>query len=321
MYKFIVVPLLFFSIVFSLSSSSWLTIWIGLELNLISFIFILMQEKTIMKTERSIKYFLIQAIGSLIFLLSININIIFYNEISSINALTPPLALIMKSGMAPLHSWTPPVVRKFPPLRLFIFLTVQKLVPIVIIFSSWFILCSWVSVINILVGRIGGIIQSSFYKILVFSSINNIGWIIISLINSFLLFLVFFLIYRLINYLVVKFISIKKIKWIIQVKLNRYPHKLILLSMIISLGGLPPFIGFIPKWIVIRRIFLFIPLLTFMGILLSIFTLFFYLKSAFRILVPVSLNPKSTINLTPPFNFFTLMIINCCSPLMFTLLT
>lgn len=223
--------------------------------------------------------------------------------------------------MAPLHSWTPPVVSKFSPTRLFMFLTIQKLVPIVIIFSSWFSICTWIAFINIVVGRIGGIVQSSFYKILIFSSINNIGWIFISLIQSNLIFLIFFAVYTVMNYLVVKFIKLIKIKWIIQVKLNRFPQKLLFFRLIISLSGLPPFIGFIPKWIVVKKIFFFIPVLAFVRIFISVFTLFFYLKSTLSILIASSRSLKWSLSVHYNFNFFFLIVANRCSPILFIFLT
>nr|YP_009251203.1 NADH dehydrogenase subunit 2 [Bactericera cockerelli]ANA07524.1 NADH dehydrogenase subunit 2 [Bactericera cockerelli] len=320
-YKLIIMPLFVFSIVFAISSYSWLMIWMGMELNLISFIFILMRNKTIMNTESSMKYFMIQAIGSLIFLFSINMNMISYNEISWITALVPPLALILKAGMAPLHSWTPPVVSKFSPTSLFMFLTMQKLVPMVIIFSSWFSICTWIAFINIVVGSIGGIVQSSFYKMLIFSSINNIGWMFMSLMQSNLMFLMFFAVYTVMNYLVVKFIKLMKIKWMIQVKLNSFPQKLLFFSLMMSLSGLPPFMGFIPKWMVVKKIFFFMPVLAFVSIFMSVFTLFFYLKSTLSILIASSSSLKWSLSVHYNFNFFFLIVANSCSPILFIFLT
>lgn len=296
-------------------------IWIGIELNLLSFIFIIIHEKTIFNTERRIKYFIIQAIGSLIFLFAIRINIIFYNESSLINSIVPPLALIFKSGMAPLHSWTPPIVRKFSFLGIFIFLTWQKIVPLFILFTSWSSLIIWIGLINIITGRIRGINQSSLHKILIFSSINNIGWILIRIIESVLLFLLFFLCYTIINFLLIKFICTYKIKWLIQIKSNEINIKFYFLSLIISLAGLPPFLGFLPKWLVIKKLSESFPIFTFTAIIFSVFTLFFYLKSSITIIISYTTTSKWNINSSFKIRLTFILTTNIFRPCLLTLMT
>nr|YP_009048848.1 NADH dehydrogenase subunit 2 [Paratrioza sinica]AID54939.1 NADH dehydrogenase subunit 2 [Paratrioza sinica] len=321
MNKFIILPLFFLSIIFSLSASSWVMIWMGMELNLLSFIFMLLKEKTIMNTESTMSYFMIQAIGSLMFLFVINVNMIFYNEISSINAWAPPLALMLKSGMAPLHSWTPSVVSKFNPSSLFMFLTMQKLVPMVILFSSWFSICTWISFTNIFMGSIGGITQASVHKLLVSSSINNIGWMILCMMQSILMFVIFFFSYTMMNFLTINFVKTFKIKWVVQINSMTYTNKLLFFSLMMSLGGLPPFLGFMPKWLIIKKISSLMPTLVFFSIILSVITLFFYMKMTLTLLVLSSSDLKSRMTWKTSLKYYLFVLFNCLSPLMFVVLT
>nr|YP_010744975.1 NADH dehydrogenase subunit 2 [Trioza frangulae]WET58375.1 NADH dehydrogenase subunit 2 [Trioza frangulae] len=320
-YMYMLFPLYSISIVFSLSASSWMMIWMGMELNLLSFIFIILHEKTILSTESSMKYFMIQAMGSLIFLFAVSMSMIFYNETSLINAIVPPLALILKSGMAPLHSWTPPIVSKFSFLGMFMFLTWQKLVPLFILFSSWFSFITWIAFINIIMGSVGGITQSSLPKMMIFSSINNIGWMLMSMMESVFLFFIFFSCYVVINFLVIKFMSLFNIKWIIQIKSNKMNIKLYFFSFLMSLAGLPPFLGFLPKWLVIKKTWESIPLITFTAIIFSIFTLFFYLKSSVAMMIASSSMVKWNISPSLKMKLIFMMITNSTSPFLFIVLT
>nr|YP_009500753.1 NADH dehydrogenase subunit 2 [Trioza urticae]AWU49107.1 NADH dehydrogenase subunit 2 [Trioza urticae] len=321
MNMYMMFPLYSISIIFSLSASSWMMIWMGMELNLLSFIFIIIHEKTIFNTESSMKYFMIQAMGSLIFLFAISMNMIFYNESSLINSIVPPLALIFKSGMAPLHSWTPPIVSKFSFLGMFMFLTWQKIVPLFILFTSWSSLIMWIGLINIITGSMSGINQSSLHKMLIFSSINNIGWMLMSMMESVLLFLLFFLCYTMINFLLIKFMCTYKIKWLIQIKSNEMNIKFYFLSLMMSLAGLPPFLGFLPKWLVIKKLSESFPMFTFTAIIFSVFTLFFYLKSSMTMMISYTTTSKWNINSSFKMSLTFMLTTNIFSPCLLTLMT
>nr|QWT29515.1 NADH dehydrogenase subunit 2 [Cyamophila willieti] len=321
-YYLIIMPLYLLSIMFSLSSNCWMSIWIGMEMNLLTFIFIILEKKTFNSNESCMKYFLIQSVGSLIFLFSVGISVqmTYVYETFSINALVPPLALMLKSGIAPLHMWTPDVSMKLSPLSLFLFISLQKLIPMFIMFSSWTILMKWVIPVNMVIGSMGGITQASINKMLIFSSINNSGWMMLSLTESTFLFILFFIIYFLMNCILLTFIWIEKIKWISQIKSQNFPNKILITSVMMSLSGLPPFMGFIPKWIILKKIILFLPLVSLISIIMSIFTMFFYLKITINMLLYSSLIKKWTMIFSKaPMSLFFLL--NLTSSLLFIFLT
>nr|YP_009501892.1 NADH dehydrogenase subunit 2 [Euphyllura phillyreae]AWU48896.1 NADH dehydrogenase subunit 2 [Euphyllura phillyreae] len=305
-----ILPMFFMSIVYSLSSSSWMTIWVGMEMNLLMFIFIILMKKTMMSNESSMKYFLIQTSGSLIFLFSLTVNMIYYEEWSNINAITPPIALMLKSGMAPLHSWSPEIVCKFDSTSLFLFLTLQKIVPILIMFSSWINLMMFIAMTNIIIGSIGGISQSSIRKMMIFSSINNIGWMMMSISISMNMFWLFFSIYFIINLLMIMLIKNFKINWILQIKSNKMQEKLSFFCILMSLSGLPPFLGFASKWLVISKNMQNMPMINFIAIFFSIFTLFFYIKYTINMIFMSVSNKKWIINFYMANKYFTLNLIN-----------
>nr|YP_010987701.1 NADH dehydrogenase subunit 2 [Psyllopsis discrepans]WON66133.1 NADH dehydrogenase subunit 2 [Psyllopsis discrepans] len=219
------------------------------------------------------------------------------------------MALMLKSGIAPLHSWSPEMVNKFSPLAMFMFLTLQKIVPILIIFSSWLELLILICLVNIAIGSVGGLSQSSILKMMIFSSINNVGWMLMSISSSSTLFWVFFITYCLINASLLLFIFNLKMKWIIQVKSNKMVDKLSFFSLMMSMSGLPPLLGFIPKWIIIKNMNHNWPLINFMSILFSLLTLFFYMKSMMNIII-TSVSTKKWVFFVPtPIKMLQLLMI------------
>ena len=78
----------------ALSRMQWLIIWVALEINIISFVPLFILSKRVQATERRIKYFLAQALGSIILLFCFTNNLSFRLVI---------LGFILKAGIAPLH--------------------------------------------------------------------------------------------------------------------------------------------------------------------------------------------------------------------------
>lgn len=139
--------------------------------------------------------------------------------------------------------------------------------------------------ISTLIGAIGGLNQNSLRKLLAFSSINHIGWIISAIIFNENLWLVYFLIYTFLNICVIIMFNKYKIFYLNQIYtlfMGSTVIKFSLLTSLLSLGGLPPFLGFIPKWLIIQSlIFIKLNFINIFIICISLITLFYYLKVGF----------------------------------------
>nr|YP_009500701.1 NADH dehydrogenase subunit 2 [Diclidophlebia paucipunctata]AWU48883.1 NADH dehydrogenase subunit 2 [Diclidophlebia paucipunctata] len=314
------ITLLFFiSLILGLSSNSWMMMWMSMEMNLMTFLFFIMKKKYNLN-ESTMKYFIIQSCGSLIFLFSISMNIKFFTQEFLSSAMIPPIALALKSGMAPLHSWMPGIVKNFNFNSLILFLTFQKIIPLFIMFSSWYMTSLWFAILSVMVGSLSGLNQSSLIKMLLFSSVNNTGWMIISLSLSMNSFCVFFLIYLITNWTLIKFLEIMKIKWMIQIKKSNFMVKTNLMILFLSLSGLPPFMGFVPKWIIIYDLSMNNSLLSFYMIFWSLLTLYFYIKMTSTTLMNATCYPKITL-LNPLFSNYLLLTINILGMLLWITLT
>lgn len=256
----------------------------------------MIKKNNLNNSEASLNYFLVQSFASAIFLFSIIIfiidfKIIFYitmidwldiNLLILIELIS--LTLILKLGVAPFHFWFPNVIENISWINNIILITWQKIPSIIIL--MYIINCSFFYIIFILittfVGAIGGLNQISLRKILSFSSINHIGWIIIALIFNENIWIIYFLIYSFLNICIILTFKIFQIFYLNQIYsffINSYFLKFRLIVPLISLGGLPPFLGFFPKWIIIQSIiYINISFIIIFIIIISLITLYYYLK-------------------------------------------
>lgn len=277
---------LIIGIIISISSSSLIGVWIGLEINLLSFIPLMINTNNLITTEASLKYFLNQVLASLVLLFLIifiinNYILIFFSRIYShlINLIV--CTILIKIGAAPFHFWLPQVIDKIRWINNLILITVQKIAPIIIlsyiINLNFIVLIVW---LNMVIRALRGFNQTSLRKIIAFSSINHIGWIFIGLLFNETLWLNYFIFYRVFSFAIViifKNFNLFFIQQTFSLKIN-YLYKIIIFCSFLSLGGLPPFLGFFPKWIIIQFLVNFnIPLLTLM-IFCSLVILYFYLR-------------------------------------------
>lgn len=227
----------------AISSSHWLMIWIALELNIISFIPLLTHSSWLQETEAGIKYLLFQAMGSAFILLS---------AVNPALSILTTLGLLVKLGAAPFHFWFPSVISRISWTAAILLLTWQKIAPIRILITSSIEFGSsslpLLGALGALIGGLGGLAQSRLRPMLAYSSVGHIGWIISVLNFSPLAAFVYF-----ISYL---FISIP-IVWA-ALQSNIYLNKkrnlplrtssiFSIFPVIISLRGLPPLLGFVPK--------------------------------------------------------------------------
>ena len=74
-------------------------------------------------------------------------------------------------------------------------------------------------------------------------------------------------------------------------------------TSLLSLGGLPPFLGFLPNWIVIQTIITnnIAPLATIV-VVTSLITLYYYLKISYQTQFYTHFNKKQTNNKQQPIN-------------------
>nr|YP_010417479.1 NADH dehydrogenase subunit 2 [Junonia chorimene]USF17534.1 NADH dehydrogenase subunit 2 [Junonia chorimene] len=276
--------IVFFSTLISISSNSWLGCWIGLEINLLSFIPLMSNPNNLLNSEASLKYFLTQSIASINFLFSILLNLLllknfYFNDMMSILINS---SLLMKMGSVPFHFWFPNIMEGLSWFNCFILMTWQKISPMILL--SYYMNLKFlflVMIFNVLIGTISSFNQTSLRKLMAFSSINNLGWMLSALTISENLWMLYFSLYSLFISIMCFLFYIINIFYINQLfNLNlMFSIKFSILINFLSLGGLPPFLGFFPKWMIINYLLcnnLFI--ISFIFTISSLIMLFIYIR-------------------------------------------
>nr|QIV24731.1 NADH dehydrogenase subunit 2 [Eurynassa australis] len=304
----------------AISSYSWLSMWIGLEINLLSIIPLLSDFNNLYPSESALKYFITQAMASAVLLFSIissmNIQDLISSEYSKYWMIIMNSAILTKMGAAPFHAWFPEVMEGLNWLNCLIMLTWQKLAPMVILMYNMkmSLFLSAIVIFSSMIGGLLGINQMSLRKVLAYSSINHIGWMVGSMMNSQAIWFSYFIIYTIITINIVVLFHIANIFYLKQLftSMNQNKNlKFLFIMNFFSLGGLPPFLGFFPKWLTINSLvendFLALSLIL---IISTLITLYFYLRMTFSTLV---INASEPIFKTPQPNLFFIVASNSAS--------
>lgn len=262
-------------------------IWLFLEINLLLFIPLLFSKKSKYQREASLKYFINQAIASILILSSITF--LSHHLVFIVNTLC--LALSLKLGVAPLHGWLVSVSNSISWFSLWLLLIPQKIAPIIIIIcltSSTFLLLILLISLTALIGAIGGLTTPSIKKIIAYSSISQMGWLISALLCGRPIWVTYFIIYSLITSTILFTISFTKTNKINDLLLTKHNLlKTIILFNILAIAGLPPFTGFVIKLTLVIRLYntaqtaFLLPLIVSSLVSLYFYTRIFYINFIF----------------------------------------
>nr|YP_011014037.1 NADH dehydrogenase subunit 2 [Unio gontierii]WQA10118.1 NADH dehydrogenase subunit 2 [Unio gontierii] len=232
------------------SSSNWLMTWMGLEINMLGYIPLMFMKESSSESEAAVKYLVPQSLGSTIFIASAIISSYFNNL-----QILMMIAMCLKLGVAPFHFWFPPVMASLQLTPAFILLTWQKIAPILAISSMNSLLIKIImpiAMISALWGGIGGLNQTDIRSLLTYSSIGHTGWMLASVNSNYMILIAYLTTYILINMSIYAFLTKEHTKSYKQLFSSKDSGKIFILAItILSLGGLPPFTGFIMKLLVL----------------------------------------------------------------------
>nr|WNH24123.1 NADH dehydrogenase subunit 2 [Eptatretus carlhubbsi] len=293
-------------------SSSWFIAWLGLEINMMAIIPLMMNPISQRSLESSAKYFISQAVASSTIILASSWNWfisgqwIISNTSDNFSITLISLALLLKLGLAPLHFWLPEVLQGISLQMGLIISTWQKLAPLTLLIqiasnSSLKPIFIFISVFSVMIGGFGGLNQTQLRKLLAYSSISHLGWIVGVIFLSPYLSWLTTLIYLTITYstfvILIELNSTKISDLMFSWSKTNWSHSKCIL-ILLSLGGLPPFTGFFLKLSISNELLsnslISMTILLMLGSLIS---LFFYFRLSFMtslLLAPTNLQIKGS---------------------------
>nr|AAZ06556.1 NADH dehydrogenase subunit 2 [Anolis utilensis] len=292
--------------IITLTSYHWLMAWVGLEMNTLAIIPVISTLHNPRSTEAATKYFLTQAAASAMILFSSMINAWqvgtwdITNLSSSPSHILLTLALAMKLGLVPMHFWLPEVLQGSTMVTSLIVTTWQKLAPMALIYLTISNLSSVTLILlglfSSVVGGWGGLNQTQTRKIMAYSSITHLGWMVVIssiMMNIMIINLLIYLIMSTALFCSLIYSKSKTIKdtsmsWTLSPTMTA-----MMMILFLSLAGLPPLTGFMPKWLILEELVAqnLIPAATMMA-LSALLSLFFYLRLTYT--TALTLSPNTT---------------------------
>nr|AUX80751.1 NADH dehydrogenase subunit 2 [Clarias batrachus] len=289
-------------------SSHWLLAWMGLEINTLAILPLMAQHHHPRAVEATTKYFLAQAAAAATILFASTMNAWTTGE-WNICCLTDPaaitlttMALALKVGLAPMHFWMPPVMQGLDLTTGLIMATWQKLAPFSLIIQMAPLahpqLLITLGLTSVFIGGWAGLNQTQLRKILAYSSIAHLGWMI-----AIAQFKPELTIMALTMYIVMTSATFLTFKLMATTKINtlamNWPKTPIITATaalaLLSLGGLPPLTGFMPKWLILQELTTQnLPLTATIMALSALLSLYFYLRLCYAMTLTISPNTNNS---------------------------
>nr|AQU14910.1 NADH dehydrogenase subunit 2 [Pachydactylus oculatus] len=294
------------STIIIMSSHHWLLAWLGLELNTLSILPIIIKPHHPRAAEAATKYFLIQTLAAALILFASTMNAW---QTGTWNMLLSPsptsstillAAILLKMGIAPAHLWYPDIIQGTNMLTALIISTWQKLAPLTLLYFtinhmplSALLLTGLLST---LIGGWAGLNQTQTRKILAFSSIAHMGWLILALTMNLHLTTLTMIIYLVTTTTVFLSLAATATKTLHDLG-TAWPHSPPLLATttitLMSLGGLPPLTGLMPKLLILKELTLSgLVLTSTLLALMSLPSLYFYTRMTY--LATLTTPPNTT---------------------------
>uniref|UniRef100_H8XXD8 NADH-ubiquinone oxidoreductase chain 2 n=3 Tax=Cyrtodactylus novaeguineae TaxID=933634 RepID=H8XXD8_9SAUR len=293
------------STIITMSSNHWLLAWLGLELNTLSILPIIMKSHHPRATEATTKYFLMQATAATMILLASIMNA-WQTGQWAIQHTTPTttllvtMAIMLKLGLAPTHLWYPQVLQGVTMNTALVISTWQKIAPLTLLYMTHHSLNHTILLLfglaSALIGGWAGLNQTQTRMIMAFSSISHMGWLITAMtLNPDLTTL------TMITYMtmtIATFMPTSTMSKTITDMGTTWPTSPATLTAtmitLMSLGGLPPLTGFMPKWLILKELSSTgLTMIATLILMASLPSLFFYIRLAYLTMLTT---PPTTTN-------------------------
>jgi len=276
------------------SATSLVALYVGLELNSLAGYVLASYRRTDERSaEAGLKYFVLGALASGILLYGISLLYGFtgttgFTGVAAAFARGAPslgllfglvfvlAGLAFKASVVPFHMWTPDVYEGAPTPVTTFFASAPKVASIALVArvamdafgpqaEAWRQIVICAALLSILVGAVGAIGQSNIKRLLAYSSINNVGFLLVGLaaatpqgLASMLLYLAVYVAMTVGSFVVVLMMrdaegnQLEAISDLAGLARTRFGLAFCMMCLMFSLAGIPPLMGFWAKLVVFQ---------------------------------------------------------------------
>lgn len=264
------------SFILVLSSDDWFLIWLGLEINIITFIVIIYRRYRIINIESCLKYFFIQRLGSSLF-----IRIFYFSQF--LESYFIIMILRIKIGAGPFYFWFPSVCRGLEWISCFFLISFQKILPLMLIVMFVGLITWFIIIIRIMFGLLGSFNQYNIKQLMAYSSIHHLGWVLLCNLFDDNLWMIYLFLYCIIIFRVIYILMDNEIINIYMI--IKFKDKLWFSFSILRIRGIPPILGFFLKVIVFCYVLYMDFFIIFFLLLSSIVIFYIYFRLIYDIFI------------------------------------
>ena len=246
-------------------SENLLIIFLGVELQTFSILILLGKSKIWLKSsEASLKYFILSSVSTGLFILGLVLYYVNQYHLTEFQphhkmAIVMFLALFFKLGSFPAH-WIIGDVNEGATYPVISVLGSMPKIAVLTLLMKWgfiagtidpYIFCG---VINIFLGTFLAFNQTKIKRLLAYSSLNNMGYLLLCIGLGQQSILQFFLFNYIISFISILFVlnifNLTEEGYLVELKGTSSPWNFIFLVLTFSLSGIPPFSGFVAKLLI-----------------------------------------------------------------------
>nr|QHN60234.1 NADH dehydrogenase subunit 2 [Tamarixia radiata] len=249
-------PLLFISNLMIIIVNSWFSMWMIMEISLLSIILILLFDK-LMKYEVIMKYFILQTFNSYLYLMTSIVMITNINKYVLLMVMN--MSILMKISIIPFHYWYIKMINFMNWNNIFLFTTINKIIPIYILMNIFNLMNNNIMMMNMFIlilssfmSSLFGIYMINLKMIISYSSMIQMSWIMILMMFNEIISMLYFIIYMFVSltlYMLLNKMNLINLFQMNYIKIFNNKLLILLLMVMFSLSSVPPFLGFLMKWI------------------------------------------------------------------------
>ena len=337
-------------------SNDLLTTYLGLELMSLPLYILTTFSKTHSQShEAGLKFFVLGALSSCLYLFgasimygfvaSTNFSVIgeYYVSVMSSNEIEIAVPIVFlialvlmlsafffKISSAPFHMWAPDVYQGAPTFITMCLAVAPKIastcvllnilyMPFIDLIDQWRQIIIFCAIASLFIGSLGGIVQKNLKRMLAYSTIGHIGFILMSIsageLSGIIGTLFYIIIYAIMNFIIfIPIISLENnedytgdIKDFSGLSKTQPMLAFVILIAMLSMAGIPPFAGFFAKFYVIFSIIeQGLYSLAVVGVIATVISCFYYLRI---IKIMYFDNTHNNFKIKLPFNVKVIMLL------------